>query len=173
MNNLLIKIKLIDDFTTILKISKKEFIDKLSLITEEEKTGIFSKSFSIFSSNKKEYKGQVYLDGFKIKKQRKFFDTKYNLATAEGALTEKDGLLTIKTEINGFNNFMLFFGILLIFFYSIFLSIVIIDLDLFIIPFILIHGAIIFSIPYFILKGSVRKLKYELEREFFYLTKDY
>jgi preprotein translocase subunit YajC len=41
----------------------------------------------------------------------------------------------------------------------------------FAIPFIFIHAVFMFGIPYFMMRRSARKMKHDLEREFFYLTK--
>ncbi|TAE35260.1 MAG: hypothetical protein EAY66_09365 [Sphingobacteriales bacterium] len=175
MKKFLKKIKLIDYLTTYLQIDKQEFLNKLLAITDYGSTSIFSEPFEVFASNKNEFKGQVNLDGFKLKRRRKIFDTNFNIAVASGTIKEENGQLTINTEINGFNNFMIVFYIFILIFYSIFIaSFSFWDSNdtFFILPFILIHGIFMSLIPYFIMRRGVKRMKYELEREFFYLTKD-
>lgn len=175
MEDFLKKLKLIDYLTTNLQISKTEFVQRLSLITDEGNTGIFSNTFDAFSSSKNEFKGQVNHNGFTLKRRTRFFDTNMNMAVANGTLTENNGKLTVETEINGFNNFFIIFYVFLIIFYSLFIfsfSSSDNNVEFFAIPFLLLHGTLMFSMPYFMMRRSVKRLKYELEREFFYLTKN-
>jgi hypothetical protein len=175
MKNFLIRIKLIDYLSTSLSISRNEFVDRLYSITDEGSIGMFAESMGVFSSSSNEFRGHVDFDGFRIKRRRRFFEPNMNIAIATGIITENNGRLNIETEINGFNNFMIFFYCILILFYSIFIfGFIFSDNNggFFALPFILIHGAFMFSLPYFMIRRSVNRLKYELEREFFYLTKD-
>ncbi len=174
MKEFLRKIKLIDDLTTNLEIRKEDFVDKLSAITDQRSTGVFAEPFDAFSSSQNEYKGQVTFDQFKIKKRRRFFDNNFNMAIASGVFKENNGQLIIETEINGFNNFMIFFYVILIVIYSVLITVIIgtfKETDFIALPIILIQGAFMFLIPYFAMKRSIKRLKYDLEREFFYLTK--
>lgn len=174
MENLLKKLKLIENTTTTLQLSKVEFIKKLNEITEPGDTGFLSSSFDIFSSSKKEFKGIVNYDSFKIKRRRRLFDSNANIAVANGTVIEKNGELIIDTQINAFNNFFIAFYIFLIIFYSIFFSVFLfsdMNTSFIAIPFLLFHATLMFGLPYFMMRRSVKKLKYELERDFFYLTK--
>ena len=174
MKDILRKLKLIDNLTTDLEISRTEFVEKLSAITDRGDTGMFSDTFDVFSSSKNELKGQVNFEGFKLKRRRRFFDTNLNMAVASGTINEHNGHLTIESEINGFNNFFIVFYIFLIVFYSFFIfgfGSSDNNMEFFAIPFLILHGTLMFSIPYFMMRRSVKRLKYELEREFFYLTK--
>jgi len=162
--------------TTTLQTSKVEFINRLNEITDRGNTGIMSDIFDIFSSSKNEFKGQINFDSFKIKRKRRFFDTNMNIAVANGFFIEDNEQLIIETEIKGFSNFFTIFYIFVFIFYLVsILAFMFNDTEkLFIvIPFILFHGTLMCAIPYFIIRRSVKRLKYELEREFFYLTKSY
>lgn len=175
MDDLLKRLKLIDNLTTSLQISKAEFVNSLNKITDEGNTGMMSDTFDIFSSSKNEFKGEITPHNFKIKRRRRLFDTNGNFAVANGTFSENNGQLTIETEINGFNNFFIFFYAFLIIFYCIFIFGFLIGEDkegLIAIPFIIFHALFMFGIPYFLMRRSVKRLKYELEREFFYLTKE-
>lgn len=174
MKDILRKLKLIENFTTCIEINKIDFIEKLSTITDKGSFGMFSDSFDAFSSNKKEYKGQIDLNGFKLKRRRRFFDNNGSFAIVNGTFHEENGHLTIYSEINGFHNFFIFFYVVLIIFYSsTFIGTFISEgnIKFFMIPFFILHGTFMFLVPYFIMKRSVKRIKYELEREFFYLTK--
>jgi hypothetical protein len=175
MQDFLTKIKLINHFTMELQMNKQTFVSRLSAITDEGSTGLFSNPFEVFSSNKKAYKGHVAFDEFSIEKQRLAFRASYDFTIAKGVLTENNGRLTIETEVRGFNNYMLFYYILLIVVYSAFIVFVIGSggkAPLFVVPFIALHGALMFAIPYFMMKRGVERMIYDLEREFFYLTKN-
>lgn len=67
MKELLQRLRLIDSMNTTLHVSKVEFVNRLSDIIDEGDTAIMSDIFDIFSSSKKEFKGQVSFDSFKIK----------------------------------------------------------------------------------------------------------
>lgn len=167
------KIKLIQPFSLNLNVTKQKFVSELSKVTEPSELGLFSGFFEVFDSNNKEFKGKVSSSGFKIRRKFKMFDTKNTAAIAEGTYNEKEDQLIIEGTINGFHNFFYFFYGFLIVFYSVFIIGTSINDDspIFIFPFILLHGLAMFIIPYFVMRRSVNRLKYELEREFFYLTK--
>ncbi len=163
-----------DSLTTNLNISREEFVKQLLSITDEGSTSLFSSPFEAFSSSKREFKGQVHLDRFELRRKHKLFATYANMALASGVMIEeKENNLIIQTEISGFNNHMIILYIFLIIFYSIFLIVFAFSDK---IPFwtslvVFIHGAFMFLIPYWMMRSSVKNLKYELEREFYYLTK--
>jgi hypothetical protein len=173
MKETLQKLKLIDYLKTDLPINRMQFIDRLSSITDPGETGMFSGPFESFSSSKNELKGKVNYDGFTLKRRKKFFDSNANMAVATGKIFEQHGRLTVETEINGFNNFFIVIYAFLIIIYAaaIFGIARTNSASFFTIPFLLLHGTFMFLIPYFMMRRSVKKLKYELEREFFYLTK--
>jgi hypothetical protein len=175
MKDFLKKIKLIDDSIVNLEINREEFVERLSMIVDKGSVSMYSNPFEIFSSSKNEFIGQVNSNRFLLKRRRRIFDMNQNVAIAKGVLTELNGKLIIETEINGFKSFFIVFYIALLIFYSVF-AITLINSDnsdtIFSILFLLIHGALMFSIPYFLMRRSVKKMKYELERELFFLTKN-
>jgi len=176
MNNFLRKLKLADSLTTELEITKQEFVTRLKENVDEGTTDAFSDMFDIFTSSKNEYKGRVGLDHFEIKRRAKFFDSSMNLAVAKGTYRQKDQILIIDTEINSFVSFMWLFLIGITFIYSIFFltmltSYIQDDESLLGFPFLIFHATFMYGIPYFIMRRSTSRLKYDLEREFHYLTK--
>jgi hypothetical protein len=175
MRELLIRLKLIELFTTTLDISKINFVNRLSEITDRGDTGLFSDTFDIFSSSKNEFKGEVTFDNFKIKKRSKFFNRNMGYAVANGTFSEQDGKLVVETEISGFTNYFIFFYAFLIFTCSIFIVVLLLTFNkppFFVLPSLLLHFAFMFLVPYLLVRRSVKQLKYDLEREFFYLTKN-
>lgn len=177
MKEFLKKIKLIEHFTTDIEIQKNEFIPKFKQNVDEGSTGLFSETFDVFSSSKNEYKGQVGYDKFKIKRRRKFFDMNMNFAVATGTYSQNNEKLIIETEVNGFSGMMIPFYLFAFVFYSIFIGAIFMADNSegnsagFALPFIFIHAAFMFGIPYFIMKRSTKRMKHELEREFYYMTK--
>ena len=175
MDEFLKKIKLIDTLTIDLPISRNDFVNKMDAIVEEGSTGLFSSPFEMFSSSKKDFKGTVNYEGFKIKKRKKLFDRGFNVAIAEGTYTVQNEKLLIETEINGFNTFGIPFYIVIIIAYLIFLFFITStgpnESLSSILPILLIHGIAMVLMPYFMMKKSVTQLKHELERELYFLTK--
>lgn len=177
MKEFLKKIKLIEYLTTEIEIQKNEFVLKFSQHVDEGNIGAFSSPFEAFSSSKNEYKGQVRFEGFKIKRRRKFFDSNMNLAVATGTYRQSNEKLIIETEINGFNGIMIPFYLFTFIFYSIFVGIFFNTETFegngagFALPFIFIHAAFMFGVPYFMMRRSTKRMKHELEREFYYITK--
>lgn len=176
MNDFFKRIKLTDHLKTELEVSKSDFINAFKNQIKPSDLGLFSDFSDVFSSSKKEYKGSIDNKEFLIKKKKRFFDTKMSFAKVHGTYREVGGKLIIDSEIKGFDTKMYFFFGFAIIFYLIFIGIVsFVDLDnesrFFILPFIFVHAVMMFGIPYFMMRRSVNKMKYDLEREFHYLSK--
>ena len=176
MKEFLRKIKLIETFVTELQIEKNDLIRKFKQHVDEANPGTLNDLLDAFSSSKKEFKGTVEMDTFKIKRRKRFFDSSLPLV-AEGTYRQKDESLVIEAEINGFPKIMIFFCGLLILFYLIALASTIAAsmeewrMATIAVPFLFIHAAFMFGIPYFIMRRSVKRMKHDLEREFYYMTK--
>lgn len=174
MNEYLNKLGLVDSMTIELEINRQEFVNRLSEVVDKGSTGMMADNFDIFLSSNNEFKGTVEPNGFKIKRNRKLFDTNFNFAVATGVFDSLNGKLQIETVINGFTGFMKFFYLMIISFYAIFTAIMLSSENegsLGFIPFILLHATLMLGLPLLFMKRSVKRLKYDLEREFFYLTK--
>jgi len=175
MKSLLRKIKLIDDFNVELNISKLDFYSKLRDQVDVSSLGLFSDMGDLFSSSKNEYKGTVDYDGFKLKRKRRFFDTKMNMATLTGTYRQVSDKLIVESHINGFANVMIVFFVFALLFYSVFIGVFIFggigeETSFFVLPFILMHALFMFGIPYFIMRKSVKRFKYDIEREFHFIA---
>ncbi|MBK6282596.1 MAG: hypothetical protein IPF54_07960 [Draconibacterium sp.] len=178
MNHFLEKIKLIDHLRTELDIQKEEFVKILKSKVDEGDYGLLISGFDIFSSSKNEFKGYVDCDKFKIRKRRGFFDINLNIAIAKGSFIHDKDKLVITTDINSFSGIMIAFYSFAIFIYlMLIISFFASEFneattdDLLIIPFIIIHSTLMLGIPYLIMRSSTKRLKYDLEREFYYITK--
>ncbi|MTB50696.1 hypothetical protein [Lewinella sp. W8] len=177
MKDLLEKLHLLQYQTIRLNLPKTVFVSRLREQVDEGSIGIFSDSFDVFSSSKNEYKGHVDLRGFRIKRRKRLFDFNMNLAIASGTYREEGEQLIIDTEINGFSGVMIPFYIFVALFYVIFIAIFLgageMDgaMPVFVLPFILLHALFMFGLPYLLMRGSVSRMQRELEREFFFLTK--
>jgi hypothetical protein len=174
MKRFLRKLRLIDHLTIKLPISKTDFVNKLNEITEISSTRIFYDAFDLFFSSKKEFKGQIDLQGFELRRRRRLFDNNVNMAIANGTFSENNEQLNIDVDINGFNNiFLVFYIFLIIFYLFIFFNILNSERrnDFTVILIMLIPVTFSFLFPYFMMRRSVERFKYELERELFYLTK--
>ena len=174
MKEYLRKLKLVDTLSMEIDISQIEFVEKLQNIVDKGSIGLFAEPFEMLNSGKNEYKGQVNFEGFKIRKRRKFFDSISSISSAEGAFFEQNSKLRIDIEINCFSSFLIPVLIFLVILYSISL-VTILGSDgetaLIAIPFLLIHGTILTTLPYFMMRRSIQKLKYDLEREFIYISR--
>ena len=175
MNTLLTKLNLLTTTTIELPIEKYNFVSIVNASIDHSDLGYFSDMGDIFSSSKAEYKGHINSYGFKLKKKRKFFDYNMNFATAEGRFTQQGDTLKINVEINGFLNRMIPFIIIVPIFYLFFFIMTLQgggpEASIIAIPFLLIHGLFMIGIPYFIMRRSVKRMQYELERDFYFMIK--
>ena len=177
MKQFLRTLKLIDDFSTTIRMERHAFYSRFKSSVDEGHTGAFSGTFDIFSRSKNEFKGHVALDSFKIKRKKTLFDMNTNLAVAQGTYRQDGESLIIEAEINGFTGMPVPFYVFVLIFYVIFMSSFIFFDDMsgvkaaFIFPFIILHATFMLGIPYLVMRRSVSRLKHELEREFYYMTK--
>jgi hypothetical protein len=177
MKDFLKKIKIIQYLTLSLEMDQNEFVDCLRQNIDQGSTGGFADSFDVFSSSKNEYKGAVGLDTFEIKKKRRFFDNTGSLAKATGTISKERKSITINVEINGLSTMMTIFFVIITIFYVLFIVIAFVlpmvssGIVAFIIPFIFIHALFMIGLPYLMMRRSVKRLKHDLERDFFFFTK--
>ena len=177
MKQFIRSLELIEDFSTEIKIEKIVFLERFKSSVDEGNTDIFSDISDIFSSNKNQFKGHVGLDNFKIKRRRRFFDIDLNFAVAEGTYRQQGESLIIEAEINGFKYFMIPFYFLALAFYAIFFVVFISADDvtgltaILVFPLIVVHAGLVLGIPYLMMIRSVMRMKHELEREFYFMTK--
>lgn len=177
MEDFLTRLKLKHTIAIDLPIAKSEFVERFKKVVDHGTLDPFSEIFDVFSRSKNIYKGSVNLDGFRIKRKRKFFDMHMNLAIAEGRFDSKNDSVKIVGIINGFRGMMVPFYIFIIAIYLLMLSIIFFteswnDFPFEMIPFIFLHAAFMLGLPYVMMRGSAKNLKHDLEREFYYLTRN-
>ncbi len=176
MKEFLRKIGLLDTLSVNLNIDRREFTNALRSSVEEGSIGPFSEIGDVFSRSKKEYKGHVGLESFRIARRRRLFEMNSVRAVAMGKFHQNDDVLSVETEISGFTHWMTFFLVIILLFYV--TSAVTIfssneqsdDILGFVLPALLVHGLFMIGIPYFLARRSVKRLKYDLERELYYLA---
>lgn len=180
MSDFLRKIKILDSMTIELDIHKSDFIKKFRQNVDASDLSFSDSFFEGLTSSPNEYKGNIDERNFNIRRRRKMFDTNKNFAVANGNLTEQLDKLVIKTDINGFHKGMKFFYMAIIVFYIIFIfgfsATMFFNegtgfMPFAVLPFILLHACLMLGIPYFMMKRGVKRMKYELERDFHFWTK--
>jgi hypothetical protein len=177
MREFLKKIQLLEHHTIQLAMPRQDFVNRLRQQVDDREIGIFADSFDVFTASENDYKGQVSPHGFRIKRRRRLFDLNMNLAIASGTLREEGDLLFIDTEINGMSGMMIPFVVIAAIIYVVAIGIFFIAstsddvTPAFFTPILLLQATLLLAIPYFLMRSSVRRLKRELEREFYFLTK--
>ena len=173
MKNFLKKIGLVDYLSTELAVDQTTFVNRLKENVDHHSNGLFE----IFNSSKKEYRGTVGYNNFEIQR-REFYSYQNQLqAKVKGNLYQNGEKLVIESEISGYSPWLLLIFIFLLFVYASFLGAFLFTgadfgaESFFILPFLAIHAALMFYVPYRMLKRAVEKSKYDLEREFFYLAR--
>lgn len=178
MKKFLRRVELIDDLSIELEISQNEFVNQLKQRVELKSVGFLSSPFLIFSAGKKKFHGFVGTDSFKIRRKRTLFDHEVNMAIATGTHHQKEDTLVIDTEINGFSMFMIPKYVVATVIYLLFAGAIVFFINpysgktAFILLFVAVHAIFMFVMPYMMMRGSVRQLKRELEKELSCLTKN-
>jgi hypothetical protein len=173
MNNILRKIGLADSMKIELEIDKKEFVKILKANVDENKSDFMD----VFSSSKNNYKGVVSYDRFEIKRKHRLFDMNMNFAKVLGNFRQKENKLLIDMDINAFQGKMMVMFIFMLVFYTIFIIVFSLAENIegnavgFAMPFIFVHALFMFGIPYFMSRRSVSRMKYEIERDLYFMVK--
>ena len=146
MKDFLRKIHLIEDLTIEILVSKNDFITAFKKNVDYSNLGFGNSLFEAFESSKNSY------------------------TVCEGIITEQINGILLKAELVGFNKKWLFLVPLLFLFYTVFLFgfALIDDTPNFFVIFIVIHAMLMFGIPYFLIRNSIKSTRYNLERDFHY-----
>lgn len=177
MDALLERLKLVDYLTMELPIGKNTFVQRLKMNVDPDDNRTFFPAFEACSSSTNEYKGTVTSDSFKIRRRIRLFEFAPNLVVAKGNFRQNDNSLVIESRIKGLPNYFIYLWGFLIVLYVFFLVVGISsdsfgDMKWFVPIFLAIHAVFMLGIPYFLARRAVSRMKYELEREFYYMTKD-
>ena len=165
------KIDLIDHLELKLNVSKDEFIKALSSNLDEDKFRYFEE----LSSSKNVYAGDVDDSTFKIWKKRSFTDANQNGGRFTGHFYEQGNELIINITIDVHSSKLnkMFIVIMLTFmclyFFLIFFNKV--KTEFFVRAFLFIHACLMTVMFYFYFRNIVKKLKYNIERDLYFMLK--
>ncbi|TGD58069.1 hypothetical protein [Flavobacterium humi] len=178
MNEFLRKAHLLETISITLDSTKTDFIKVFEENVDFSELEFSDQFFEALTTGENEYKGTIDNRSFKLRRRRRLFDTNNNFALAEGTMHEKEGKLVLETEIKGFHTMMKFFYAIVMGFYLIFIfglaftSFFVKDsVPLFVPLLIFLHALLMIGIPYFAMRRSVTRMKYELERDFHFWMK--
>jgi hypothetical protein len=155
-----------------MKVSKSDFVNTLMANIDAEQLDIQD----VFSGSQNIYKGKIAYDRFELRRRHRMFDPTMNWARLYGTFVQKDEKLIVEVEIVAGHYMMIPFFILLPIGYGIILiSMLTNDVAgegaAWGLPFLLIHGAFMMGIPYFMMKRSLRTAAYNIERDIFFLMR--
>lgn len=168
MKSVFNKLKIAETLITNLQVQPTDFVQKLSTLTDKGSTSFIFDIFDLLSPSLNNFKGIVNSEGFEIKIKRHLLGKNKtpNVAIATGKFIRKNNRVVLETKINGFNDFFLFYYLVLL----IICSIQTFSQDLestlvFVFCYIL-----AFIIPFYIMRSSVRVLKESLMESFAYIN---
>lgn len=175
MDEFLTRIGFKTEMVTEVDVPPDQFVANLRMNVDKGDLDFFSRMFEALESGQNEYKGKVAHDSFEISQRRRLFDMNFNMAVATGRVESHDSNTRIKTEINGFAGYWIFFILIALIVYVFGFIIVLSSArkpnDFLAIPFLLIHASLMIGIPFLVIRRSVKAMKYNLEREFHYIAK--
>ncbi|TCI85907.1 hypothetical protein [Tenacibaculum sp. M341] len=171
MKEFLQKIGLIKRTYIELKTEKNEFVKKLRNSVDESNLGWTSSFLEPFFSSENDYKGTVDNNGFRLRKRLKMAQQANGMPIAKGKFRQKDDLLLIELEINGFKKaFYFIYPFLLLIYVFFIIGFSFVNDFWVIIPFIVLHASFMIFLPYFFMRKGVKNMKKELEKEFVYIV---
>jgi hypothetical protein len=173
MEQFLRRIKLVEDLQMILPIGKQAFIQTLRTQVDPPSFGLFS----LFEGGKNEYKGTVTENGFELRRRRRMFDSKLSISRSVGLVSQSGSQLHIDIIIKGYNDYIVFMIIMIILVYGIgivatFFAAFQNDKIFSAAPFILVHATVMIGIFYAVVRRGVRRTKYDLERDLYFMMRD-
>lgn len=162
------KIKLIQNFSIIIPMHRIDFV-KLCREKIERKEDSFILS-EYFTKGKHKYVGSVEHRGLKIRKRKTFFSLNKNACLIKGNFREKGNLLYLETTIKGYSNTQvtIYISIILLALYYVGYNLFTSDEPLFsIIIALLIQFLMLFSIPYFVIRLRIKRMKATFEQDIY------
>ncbi len=158
MENLLKKLKIKKKYKIDLTVSKAEFIERLRENTVIGDPSALFSGFEFFSSTNKMFKGIIKSNGFLIRRYRSGVMSQMP-TSARGKIYEGSSGITIDTEITSYRSIFIFYYIMLIVIYSVLIGAFFFSSsnpDSFVLPFIIFHAFLMFFLPIFMMRRSVR-----------------
>lgn len=170
MKDFLKSIKVIRDFTITLNCSKSYFLKMLNENTDPSNLELFE----VFRSGKP-FKGIVQGDSFRIRQRRTGVGSNRRmLTTLTGTATQHNDKTVINVEADAFHWTI---WIPIIVFSMMLIGLIVLSINdampqMFYIPFIF-QFALLAGILYFVMQRSSAHAQREIEKEFYYITRDY
>ncbi|MFT5915831.1 MAG: hypothetical protein ACI81T_002334 [Bacteroidia bacterium] len=174
MKTFLRKIKLSEDVEMELETEQLVFLRGWEELVDFGNPTPLSNVFEAFSSSKNDFVGQIDADSFTLRRRRRLFESNMNVAVAKGNYIQNGGFLQINMEINALSPiFIPLFALITVVYFVAGFFVVASNPEsaLFILPFLALHASLMLGIPYLFLRRSVKRMKRDLEREFYFMTK--
>lgn len=166
-----------DDLVMQLDLTAFDFEQKLKLLVDTEQKQKRIRPLFKMDDSGKIYFGRISEGTFSFQQRRRFAEAYQNFSKVDGAFQEEEGKVNISMSVFYGSKRMLLFLLLLLCFYCAIIGVVVYNttdsiLPFFIVLFLLLHGVFMVGIIYFSIRRNVKRMKYILERELFFLTKD-
>jgi hypothetical protein len=163
------KIGLVDNVSIELPVRRDEFLKTLRIHVDEPGGELFE----VFSNSKNDYKGRVSHDTFDIRKRRRLFDSRLNFARAAGRVSGKDDSTIIDVELTGYSPLVIPFFVFLFLVYGFVIASILFQSDGFLwtIPLVVLHALFMIGIPYIVMRKSMSRIRYDMERDFFFMIR--
>lgn len=171
MEEFLKRLKVLNNFSVNLNISRPEFLVRFSTIVDRGDTSFLFSSFDALDSTSSVYKGKVTNDGFKIRRRKKVLRSDWGMAMATGTFVERENKLGINVEVNSFNAAFIPFYVIGFIGYGFafaFLTTSESWEEFGILPFVFltIHAFAMLGMPYLMMRRGTAQMEYDLTREF-------
>ncbi|OON70878.1 hypothetical protein [Hymenobacter sp. CRA2] len=167
---LLRRLKIVQDTTLHLPIEKELFVARLAAVTEQGYSSPLFSAVHALRSSGKEFTGDVGPDYFTIRRKASFSNPGLSAVTIRGTLLPADTGCAVELELDGFHLLYRMAYSLLALLY-LFMLIYAVTSQPMLLAALLLHIAIIGVMPYISMRRSVSKMKHNIERELFFLTK--
>ena len=160
-----------------LNLSASDFEQKLKSLVDTEQKRKRSRPLFKMDDSGKIYFGRISDGKFSFQQRRRFANVHQNFSKVNGVFHEEDGKVNISMTVYSGSKWMLLFLLPLLLFYVVSIGAVVYDtsdsiLPFFIVPFLLLHGAFMVGILYFSTRREVKQMKYMLERELYFFTRE-
>ncbi len=168
VDSFLRKIKLIEQFSIVIPLSSVDLVEKWKAVLFKDKSGFFGDKFS----SKSQFVAQIDLQGFKCRKDFRSMNKDKVSVSANGYFTDLVNKTKIDIEINGLDLMTkIFFSFIVVFFAMLFFSKFKSDFKVnnpnseYALPLSLFFLILFIIFGYYMMRKSMKIMKYDLERE--------
>ena len=171
-------LKLIDDVHAEIEMQEVDFLSAIDSELDSEPVNFKDKFIDTYNTHKKGYIGFAKNGILSISRRATGYNGNLGRIEAKGTYEQIGDRIIIKAKILGLNSTMKILGIGLALIYALIFYTFLSDASpnklhvmMILIPVSIIYGLMLLGIPYFMAKKNVSMFKFDLEREFYYLTK--